>query len=56
MVGEVKRDAHPEGALHEIVGQVTRRLHVADGQGEEPGEGGDGTRQPLDVVVNLRDA
>jgi hypothetical protein len=45
--------AHPEGALHEVVGEVARGLHVADGEGEEPGEGGDGAREPLDVVMHL---
>ncbi len=48
------RGLHPESALDEIVGQVTGGLHVADCEGEEPGEGGDGARQPLDVIVHLR--
>jgi len=36
------------------VGQGAGGLHVADGEGEEPGQGGDGVRQPLDVAVHLR--
>ena len=48
------RGLHQERALDEIVGQVTGGLHVADGEGEEPGQAVDGARQPLDVAVHLR--